>query len=204
MKIQVADAAGKVYNLEIDPTDTIFMLKGKVSRQAGNPSVHGIKIFWQGKELDHFSNFIQNQIQEGSILQCQLPAAAPQPQPVASANFFGGNQRPMVQPQLTPQNFANDPNLMQQALQLKEQFVNDSNRLNQLLEQDPELAQALLSDNIQDAMIIIGTRVPYDSCSSKRNTWKNSRRPRKKWNSITIPSMLRSKEKLKRGSTLRE
>lgn len=164
MKLQVADQSGKVYSIDIDPTDNILFLKGKVGRQAGVSKVQEIKILFNGKELDNFSNLIQNQIKEGSVLNAQLPQAVPQPQPINQQNFFGGRAPagPTGQMAPGPQNYANDPGLMQKAMELREYFINDTARLNQLLEQDPELAQALLSDNIQDSMIIIGQRVAFN------------------------------------------
>src|SRR5438105_4161452 len=107
MRVQITDQTGKAYTIDIDPTDNIFQLKGKYTRQAGGGNVHKIKVFFNGKELDNFSNLIQNQIKEGDTLTAQAEQAAPpQPKPVPQQNFFGGGgfQTPQA---AAPQNFMN-------------------------------------------------------------------------------------------------
>lgn len=178
MKITVSDQAGRQFPIEIDRTDNIFQLKGKVARVAGGGNVHQMKILFNGKELDNFSNFVQNQIDEGATLTVQFPStgvqnSAPiQQQQRAADPFaaFGGGARPQQparapqQPTRAPQqtmgmNFMKNPSLVQHVTQLRDSIVNDSGKLSNLLEKDPELAQALLSDSIEDSVQLVGTRV---------------------------------------------
>lgn len=175
MKISVKDQSGRVFNIEIDPTDNIFVLKGKVSRVAGGGNVHQTKIFFNGKELDNFSNMIQNEIKEGAQLTVTLPNTAPQQAPQQTHHqpqqnpfsAFGGFNANAGAKQMNQPNFMSNPNLVSQAVQLKEAFVNDPAKLNSLLEKDPELAQALLSDSIEEAVQVIGVRVGKVNEASK-------------------------------------
>lgn len=69
MKIKVQDDSGRVYDLNVDPTDNMFQLKAKVSSQMGGGiSVHALKVAFNGKDLEDFSNFIQNQVKEGDTM----------------------------------------------------------------------------------------------------------------------------------------
>jgi Ubiquitin family len=171
MKITVSDQTGRQFPIEIDRTDNIFQLKGKVARVSGGGNVHQMKILFNGKELDNFSNFVQNQIDEGATLTVQFPStgvqnSAPiQQQQRAADPFaaFGGGPR-QQQPARAPQqatgmNFMKNPALVQHVTQLRDSIVNDSGKLSNLLEKDPELAQALLSDSIEDSVQLVGTRV---------------------------------------------
>lgn len=194
MKITVTDQSGKQFTIDMDPTDNIFQLKGKVARQAGGGNVHQMKIFFNGKELDNFSNFIQNQIKEGDRLNSQIQAPVNQsPAPVQQhrasdpfAAFGGGNmqQAPMQQvpvPQQQRLNFMSNPVFVQQVSQMRENIINNSTKLSSLLEKDPELAQAFLSEELEDSVQFLGMRVSisYSDTPGKHEEEARRRRTRR-------------------------
>lgn len=153
MKIKVQDDSGRVYDLNVDPTDNMFQLKAKVSSQMGGGiSVHALKVAFNGKDLEDFSNFIQNQVKEGDTMQVKGGRPAQQP-----AQNIGG-QRPANN---------NHSNFQAQALgeaqQLRKHYETNTSELNMLLEGDPELAQAILSDDVQDTVNMVVARVDWQS-----------------------------------------
>lgn len=68
MKIKIVDQAGNSHEIDIDPTDNIFRLKAKASSKMNGVNVHDLKASFNGKDLEDFSNLIQNQIKEGDTV----------------------------------------------------------------------------------------------------------------------------------------
>lgn len=156
MKIKVADQSGQVYPIDIDPTDNIFQLKAKVSRNMPGTHVHSLKISFNGKDLEDFSNLIQNQVKEGDTLNVRgNVAAAPvqQPQQQAQQNpfaAFGGGARAQG-----PAHSNVQAQALGEAQKLRQHYEQNPGELHMLLERDQELAQSILSDDINDTVNMI-------------------------------------------------
>lgn len=160
MRIVVTDQSnGTNHIFDIDPTDTINQLKAKLSSKTGY-LINSFKIHFKGVALDDFSNFRQNQINENDTVTCVGGTKKPQPnqqQPAygqpAHANPFGS-----FPPNQNQQRAAQMGKYQQEAVELRKYYETRSSDLNMLLERDPELAQAILSDDIQDTVDMIAHR----------------------------------------------
>lgn len=153
MKIKVVDQTGKTYEIDIDPTDNIFQLKAKVSSKMGGVSVHSLKASFNGKELEDFSNLIQNQIKEGDTVYIKGANPPPQAQPQQQQNpfaAFGGNAGFQA-----PAHSNVQAQALGEAQKLRDHYAANTSELNMLLERDPELAQAILSDDVNDTVNMI-------------------------------------------------
>lgn len=150
MKINLTDESGRSYTIEIDPTDTVMLLKAKTASLMHSNS-NAIKLFFKGTELPNFNNLIQSQVKEGDQVHiigglAQMQQAPQQP------------RHQQVQPHNNYQEMQIKQALMNEALQLRAFYSNSTSELNMLLERDPLLAQAILSDDINDTVHIIYTR----------------------------------------------
>jgi DNA damage-inducible protein 1 len=162
--IRVREASGVEHHVAIDRTDTVMQLKvkiaGKVSQNHKN-----IKLLFNGTELGDFQNFVQAGIKEGDVVNLVLPHANLASQthgggvsnPFAAFGAMGGQQ--MMQQSHQNRQAGEYARLRSQAEALRNEYLNDSNKLAGLLNNDPELAQAICSDSIEDTVNFIAIRV---------------------------------------------
>lgn len=155
--IRVQDPSGRVHQLSIDRTDTVMQLKVKVAGMIGQ-NHKNIKLLFNGTELGDFQNFVQAGVKEGDLLIINSPQTQAQ-QPVA--NPFAAFGAGFGAPQMAHQRRATSEyaKLRAQAESLRNEYLNNPNQLASLLNRDPELAQAVCSDSIEDTIHFIATRI---------------------------------------------
>lgn len=158
MKLTFTDQTGKSEVIEVDPVDTIFSIRPKIGSKFKVTHYSGIKLSFNGKELDPSTNFIQNQIKEGAVINIQTPAPAQPPQGAFGGHQAGGQMAPQQNMMAQQQRAAMMEQLRAEALKLRDHFQKNAFELENLLEKDPEFAQAILSDNIQDTMNMLAFR----------------------------------------------
>ena len=157
IQITLVTPNGDITNLTFDKTNTIGQLYANVARKLNLRNNSFIIIFNTNPLKNQFQNLVQAGIKNGDIIQIQaLGGGQPQQnqqQPNFAAAFNSGAGR----------NNGGGVNnnalrLRQEAEGLRTRYLNNQSELNMLLERDPEMAQAILSDDIQDTMNFIVER----------------------------------------------
>lgn len=142
--LTIVDLQGNVKQLSFDPTNNLVQLRASIS--ATFKIQHNtFDVVFNGKVLtDDFLNLIQLKIGSGDLL---------------SLSPRMGSQTHPVQPQ-RQSNFGSDmvnqqAYLMQEAQALRNKFLSNEAELNMLLERDPQMAEAILSEDIQETVAFI-------------------------------------------------
>lgn len=148
--------------MEIDRTDTVMQLKVKVANKL-KQSHKNLKLTFNGTELGDFQNFVQAGVKEGDLIVATLPNAAAGGAGMQANPFgaFGGMGNPQMMQQQAEQRraAAQYTQLRSQAESLRAEYLGNPNKLAALLNEDPELAQAVCSDSIDDTINFIATRI---------------------------------------------
>lgn len=173
MKIKVTDEANQTYEFDIDKTDNFFMLKSKLAVKMGGVGVNSLKLYFNGQELQDFNNFVQSKVEEGSTLQVKGGAKPARPQQQAQSQganpFAAFNQNPALGGGGQNNAYLRTA-AVQEANKLRAHFAANSSELNMLLEQDPELAQAILSDDPNATVEFLLERVDFIDLGQDQKT----------------------------------
>lgn len=142
MRITILDSLSNVYPFELDDESPIEDLKALVEVDLNIPLADQ-ELFFENKKLDNKATLKQVGIKDGDLIRVENKKA----NNLLSAftNLFQGGQ---FGQQPNPQQNPIYTQLKQEALQLKAHYENNANDLQFILHQNPELAQAILNDDI--------------------------------------------------------
>lgn len=153
-------ATGANHNFDIDATDTIRQLKVKVANRTGL-GVANVTLKYKGKDLDDYTNFRQNAINNGDQLTLIKTGAQPPNRPQQPAGM-GSQQMPQYgfNPMQNQQTLeaAFRVRYQQEAVKLRSHYASNPSELNMLLERDPVLAESILSDDINVTIEMVAQR----------------------------------------------
>lgn len=137
--ITIVTPTGQISNIQFDPTNNLHQLRNAVAGQL-KINKDSFTMLHNGKALtQNFMNMIQLKIANGDIVQVQQKVAP--------------NIASSMQQAFQPQS-----RLRQEAEVLRSKYLNNQAELNMLLERDPEMAEAVLSEDVQDTVNFIVQR----------------------------------------------